>query len=127
MRISDWSSDVCSSDLSESRRGRSQTTIEFLTGRDIDEAANDVRDAVARVRGDLPEDVEEPQIVKNDANADPVMRLAITSDRMSPAEITDYVERFLVDRIATIDGVATVEVYGERRLDRKSTRLNSSH
>src|SRR5690606_36851705 len=69
----------------------------------------------ARVRGDLPEDVEEPQIVKNDANADPVMRLAITSDRMSPAEITDYVERFLVDRIATIDGVATVEVYGERR------------
>lgn len=100
---------------SESRRGRSQTTIEFVTGRDIDEAANDVRDAVARVRGDLPDDVEEPQIVKNDANADPVMRLAVTSDRMSPAEITDYVERFLVDRIATIDGVATVEIYGERR------------
>jgi multidrug efflux pump len=100
---------------SESRRGRSQTTIEFVTGRDIDEAANDVRDAVGRVRGDLPEEVDEPQVVKNDADADPVMRLAVTSDRMSPAEITDFVERFLVDRMATIDGVASVEVYGERR------------
>jgi multidrug efflux pump len=100
---------------SESRRGRSQTSIEFVTGRNIDEAANDVRDAVGRVRGDLPEDVEEPQIVKNDSNAEPVMRLAVTSDRMSPAEITDYVERFLVDRLATIDGVATVDIYGERR------------
>ncbi len=100
---------------SESRRGRSQTSIEFVTGRDIDEAANDVRDAVGRVRGDLPPEVEEPQVVKNDANADPVLRLAVTSDRMSPAEITDYVERFLVDRIATVDGVASVEIYGERR------------
>ena len=100
---------------SESRRGRSQTAIEFVTGRNIDEAANDVRDAVGRVRGDLPEGVDEPQIVKNDSNADPVMRLAVTSDRMSPAEITDYVERFLVDRMATIDGVASVEIYGERR------------
>ena len=100
---------------SESRRGRSRTTIEFVAGRDIDQAANDVRDAVGRVRGDLPDEVEEPQVVKNDANADPVMRLAVTSDRMTPAEITDYVERFLVDRIATIDGVASVEIYGERR------------
>ncbi|GIK99448.1 MAG: multidrug transporter [Alphaproteobacteria bacterium] len=100
---------------SVSRRGRSSTTVEFVTGRDIDEAANDVRDAVGRVRGDLPEDVEEPQIVKNDADAEPVMRLAVTSDRLGPAEITDYVERFIVDRIATIDGVASVEIYGERR------------
>ena len=100
---------------SESRRGRSRTAIEFVTGRNIDEAANDVRDAVGRVRGDLPPEVEEPQVVKNDADADPVLRLAVTSDRMSPAEITDYVERFLVDRLATIDGVASVEIYGERR------------
>lgn len=100
---------------SVSRRGRSSTTVEFVTGRDIDEAANDVRDAVGRVRGDLPEDVEEPQIVKNDTDAEPVMRLAVTSDRLAPAEITDYLERFIVDRIATIDGVASVEIYGERR------------
>ena len=100
---------------SYSRRGRSRTVIEFEIGRDVDQAANDVRDAVGRVRGDLPDDVEEPQIVKNDADADPVMRLAVISDRMTSAEITDYVERFLVDRMATLDGVSTVEIYGERR------------
>lgn len=100
---------------SYSRRGRSRMVIEFEIGRDVDEAANDVRDAVGRVRGDLPDDVEEPQIVKNDADADPVMRIAVISDRMTAAEITDYVERFLVDRIATLEGVSTVEIYGERR------------
>jgi multidrug efflux pump len=100
---------------SQSRQGVSATTIEFEVGRDIDEAANDVRSAVARVRSQLPEDIEEPQIVKNDADADPVMRLAVTSDRMSAAEITDYVDRFVIDRLATLDGVASITISGERR------------
>ncbi|HEX5079742.1 MAG TPA: efflux RND transporter permease subunit [Geminicoccaceae bacterium] len=100
---------------SQSRLGRGRTAIEFEPHRNIDEAANDVRDAVARVRGDLPDEVEEPQITKSDDDDDPVMRIAITSDRMSPAEITDYVERFVVDRLATLDGVSQVEVYGQRR------------
>ena len=65
-----------------------------------------MRDAVARVRGDLPDEADEPQIVKSDADADPVMRLAVTSDRMTTAEITDYLDRYVVDRLATIDGVA---------------------
>ncbi|HET7410176.1 MAG TPA: efflux RND transporter permease subunit, partial [Paracoccaceae bacterium] len=99
---------------SESRQGRSRTVIEFISGRDVDEAANDVRSAVARVRGDLPEEAEEPQIVKSDADADPIMRLAVTSDRMTPAEITDYLDRNVVDRLATIAGVSSVEIYGER-------------
>ncbi len=100
---------------SESRRGRGRTVITFNTDRDIDEAANDVRDAVARVRASLPEDADEPRIVKSDSDADPVMRIGIVSDRMNPAEITDYVERFLVDRLATLDGVANVEINGQRR------------
>ena len=100
---------------SESRRDRSRVVIEFDIGRDIDQAANDVRDAVGRVRGDLPDEVDEPQIVKSDSDAEPVMRLAVTSDRMGPADITDYVERYVVDRFATLNGVATVEIYGERR------------
>ena len=100
---------------STSQRGRGRTTIEFEPDRNIDEAANDVRDAVARVRGELPDEVDEPQITKSDSDSDPVMRIAITSDRMSPAEITDYVERFIVDRLATLDGVAQVEIFGERR------------
>jgi len=100
---------------SQSRRGRSYTTIEFDLGRNIDQAANDVRDAVGRVRSKLPVGVDEPQIIKNDSEADPVMRLAVTSDRMSPAEMTDYIDRFLKDRLTTTDGVASVRIYGERR------------
>ncbi|RAI00685.1 multidrug transporter AcrB [Acuticoccus sediminis] len=99
---------------SQSRRGRSSITIEFEVGRNIDEAANDVRDAVARVRGDLPDDVEEPQVVKSDADGDPVMRLAVTSTRMTPAEITDYLDRYVVDRLATVNGVASIDLYGDR-------------
>lgn len=99
---------------SESRQGRSRVTIEFETGVDIDVAANDVRDAVGRVRGDLPDEADEPQVVKSDADADPVMRLAVTSDRMTTAEITDYIDRFIADRIATLDGVANVDIAGDR-------------
>ncbi|MBS4010652.1 MAG: efflux RND transporter permease subunit, partial [Roseovarius sp.] len=97
---------------SESRQGRSRVTIEFETSVDIDVAANDVRDAVGRVRGDLPEEADEPQVVKSDADADPVMRVAVTSDRMTTAEITDYIDRFVVDRFSTLDGVANVDVIG---------------
>ncbi|MGB0749016.1 MAG: efflux RND transporter permease subunit [Magnetospiraceae bacterium] len=100
---------------SYSRRGRGRTVIEFEPGRNIDEAANDVRDAVARVRGNLPEDADEPRITKNDSDSDPVMRIAVTSDRMTPAEITDYTDRFIVDRLATLDGVANVDIFGERQ------------
>ena len=100
---------------SQSRRGRASTTIEFVAGRNIDEAANDVRDAVGRVRSRLPDDADEPRVVKRDDDADPVMRLAVTSSSMQPAEITDYVERFLLDRLATLDGVAGIDIYGERR------------
>ena len=100
---------------STSQRARGRTVIEFEADRNIDEAANDVRDAVARVRADLPDEVDEPQITKSDTDADPVMRIAVTSTRMSPAEITDYVERFVVDRLATLQGVAQVEIFGQRR------------
>ncbi|SLN37484.1 Multidrug resistance protein MexB [Roseovarius albus] len=99
---------------SESRQGRSNVTLEFEVGRDIDQAANDVRDAVGRVRGQLPEEADEPRVIKSDADADPVMRLAVTSSRMTTAEITDYMDRFIVDRISTIDGVASVRIYGDR-------------
>jgi multidrug efflux pump len=100
---------------SESRRGRGRTIIEFNIGRKIDEAANDVRDAVGRVRSKLPEEIQEPRVIKNDSDSDPVMRLAVTSTRMDASDITDYVERYVIDRLATIDGVAQVETQGGRR------------
>ncbi len=100
---------------SQSRRGRSQTVIEFRPGRNIDEAANDIRDAVGRARGRLPDDVDDPVVVKSDSDADPVMRIAVSSNRHSPEQITDYVERYIVDRLSTLDGVASVDIRGERR------------
>ncbi len=99
---------------SESRQGRSRVTIEFETGRDVDAAANDVRDAVGRVATLLPREADAPEVEKSDADADPVMRLAVTSDRMTTAEITDYLDRFVADRLATLDGVANLQIYGER-------------
>ncbi|MFC3613165.1 efflux RND transporter permease subunit [Lutimaribacter marinistellae] len=99
---------------SESRQGRSRVTIEFDAGQDVDVAANDVRDAVGRIRDDLPEEAEAPEVEKSDADADPVMRLAVVSDRMTTAEITDYIDRFIADRLATLDGVASLRIYGDR-------------
>ena len=100
---------------SQSRRGRSQTVIEFRPGRNIDEAANDIRDAVGRARGRLPDDIDDPVVVKSDSDADPVMRIAVSSNRHTPEQITDYVERYIVDRLSTLDGVASVDIRGERR------------
>jgi multidrug efflux pump len=99
---------------SESRQGRSRVTIEFEPGQDVNIAANDVRDAVGRVRDDLPQEADQPDVEKSDADADPVMRLAVVSDRMTTAEITDYIDRFIADRLATLDGVASLNIYGDR-------------
>src|SRR5690606_39399904 len=98
---------------SESEDERSQVRIEFDVSRNIDSAANDVRDRVSRILNDLPEEADPPEIIKADASADPVMFISFSSDAMSMLEITDYAERNLIDRLSTVD--------------RKSTRLNSSH
>lgn len=99
---------------SKSRRGVSEVTLEFSSGRDLDAAASDVRDAVSRIRAQMPTQADEPIVNKSDANSDPVMRLAVTSDRMTIAEITDYFDRFIADRIATVPGVASLRLYGHR-------------
>ncbi len=95
--------------------GRSRTVVEFVPGRDVDQAANDIRDVVGRVLPRLPDGADPPQVVKADSDSDPIMRLSLVSDRAEPEEITDYAERFVVDRLATIDGVAQVQIYGQRR------------
>ncbi|MEM7598302.1 MAG: efflux RND transporter permease subunit [Pseudomonadota bacterium] len=99
---------------SESRQGRSIIRMTFVQGTDIETAAADVRDAVGRVEPRLPEEARDPRVVKADSDSDPVLRLAITSPRMTTAEITDYIDRFLADRLATIDGVADLRIYGNR-------------
>lgn len=100
---------------STSRDERSSIRIEFSLDRDVDAAANDVRDRVARVLDNLPEAAEPPEIAKVDDDTQPVMYLNVTSDRLSGLEISDYADRFLTDRFSTTPGVARVRISGERR------------
>jgi multidrug efflux pump len=100
---------------SESQDERSQVRIEFDVNRDVDGAANDVRDRVSRVLGSLPEEADPPEVLKADASADPVMFIHFSSDTMSVLEITDYAERNLIDRLSTVPGVARVSIGGGRR------------
>jgi multidrug efflux pump len=100
---------------SDSEDEASQVRIEFDIERDIDAAANDVRDRVARVVGSLPPEADPPEVLKADANAEPVVILAFNSSAMSSLEVTDYADRNLVDRFATVPGVARVTIIGARR------------
>lgn len=100
---------------SSSRTESSRITVRFNFDVDPDVAASDVRDRVSRVRGDLPDEIDEPEVSKVEADAQPVLFLSFTSDRASPLDITDYIDRFIVDRLKNLTGVAEVNIYGERR------------
>jgi len=100
---------------SQSTDGRSSINLEFDPGRSVDEAANDVRDRVARVVGNLPLEADPPEVGKADFNSDPVIWLALASDKMNVLELTDYAERELVDRFSVLPGVARVRLGGARR------------
>jgi multidrug efflux pump len=100
---------------SDSEDERSNVRIEFDVSRDVDAAANDVRDRVARVIGALPDEADPPQIVKADSSQEAVMFLHFSSSKMSTLEITDYAERNLIDRFSTVPGVARVSLNGGRR------------
>jgi len=99
---------------SSSEDGRSRITIEFNPGRDVDAAANDIRDRVSGIVDDLPAEADPPDIRKEDSSDDVIMWLNLVSDRMSVLDMTDYAERHLVDRFSTLDGVARVRLSGER-------------
>lgn len=98
----------------ESERGRMRTVLTFDSGRDIDAAANDVRNAVERVVGRLPDQADRPRVDKNDSEGDPVVRLSLSSPDMTPLELSDYATRFLVDRFARLPGVASTVTFGAR-------------
>ena len=97
---------------SASEDGRSVITVEFGIQRDIDGAANDIRDRVATVLDDLPDEAEPPEIRKVDSDERVIMWLNLVSDRMSVPELSDYARRHLVDRFSVLDGVARVRVGG---------------
>lgn len=100
---------------SSSRTGRSQITVSFEPGRNIEAAANDVRDRVSRVRGKLPQDINEPVITKTEADAQPMIWLAFSSDRHSAMDISMFADKQVKSRLQTLAGVSDVRIFGERR------------
>lgn len=100
---------------SESREQVSSISVEFSQGRDIEVAAQDVRDQVARVRGKLPEDIDEPIVSKQDANARPIMWVAFFSERYDTRELTRIADTMVKDRLQTVEGVSSVIIGGEKR------------
>ncbi len=97
---------------SQSEDGRSVITVEFNIDRDVDGAANDIRDRVSTILDDLPDEADPPEIQKVDSNEDVIMWLNLVSDRMTVPELSDYARRYLVDRFSVLDGVARVRVGG---------------
>ncbi|WP_174020541.1 efflux RND transporter permease subunit [Agrobacterium fabrum] len=99
---------------SSSQFGTSRVTMEFSDNVDMAVAANDVRDAIGRVTNQLPDDADEPQIIKADSDSQPIMRLAVTSSTLSMEDLTKLVDDEIIDRLAAVDGVADVELYGDQ-------------
>ncbi|MBD0305275.1 MAG: efflux RND transporter permease subunit, partial [Nitrospiraceae bacterium] len=101
--------------MSTSREEASVITLEFDLSRDLDDAANDVRDRVFGVRRLLPTGIEEPIVSKASSDADPIIWLSLRSDRMSELDLTDYAERYIKDRLTILPGVSNVWLWGARR------------
>ena len=97
---------------SESEDGESNVTIEFSIDRDIDAAANDVRDRISGIADNLPVEADPPEVQKADSNDDVIIWQNLVSDEMTVAELTDYAQRYLVDQYSTLDGVARVRIGG---------------
>ncbi|NNU49539.1 efflux RND transporter permease subunit [Rhizobium sp. WYCCWR 11279] len=99
---------------STSSFGQSRVTLEFSDVIDLSVAANDVRDAIGRITQNLPDEADAPQIVKADSDSSAIMRLAVTSTNLNMDDLTQLVENEVIDRLASVDGVADVEEYGDQ-------------
>ncbi len=100
---------------SSSQDERAQINLEFSQDRDIESAANDVRDRVSRVANQLPVEADTPRIAKADSNGGMTMFINLVGDNMTSLELSDYADRNVVDRFSIVPGVATATVIGERR------------
>lgn len=101
---------------SSSNQGTSNITIEFNLGKNIDEAANDVRDKVSQAARNLPKDIDGlPVVSKADANSDFIISMTIQSDKRNVTDLSDFAENVVADRIQTIPGVSSVQIQGQRK------------
>jgi multidrug efflux pump len=100
---------------SSSQEGFSNITLEFNLDRDVEAAAQDVRDKVARVRGRLPQDVREPVVAKEEADANPFFWLALSGENYDLLQLSDIGDRLVKQRLQTLPGVGSARIFGERR------------
>ena len=101
---------------SSSNQGSSNITIEFNLGKNIDEAANDVRDKVSQAARNLPKDIDGlPTVTKADANSDAIISMTVQSDKRGVTDLSDFAENVIADRIQTIPGVSSVQIQGQRK------------
>lgn len=101
---------------SSSNQGTSNITIEFNLGKDIDVAANDVRDKVSQAARNLPKDIDGlPIVSKADANSDAIISMTIQSDKRGVTDLSDFAENVIADRIQTIPGVSSMQIQGQRK------------
>jgi HAE1 family hydrophobic/amphiphilic exporter-1 len=99
---------------SSSSYGRSRVSLTFNDGVNLDNATSDVRDALSRITNRLPDGVDTPTIVKADSNAQAVLQLAVTSDKLSKDELTALVNDVISERLAAVQGVADVQINGSQ-------------
>lgn len=101
---------------SSSNQGSSIITVEFNLSKDIDEAANDVRDKVSQAVSNLPKDINGlPVVAKADANSDAILSMTLKSDTRSQLEVSDYGENVIAQRLQTIPGVSSIQIWGQKR------------
>src|SRR3970040_1068547 len=99
-----------------SAQGSSNITIEFNLDKNLEEAANDVRDKVSQAVRNLPQDIDAPPVVsKADANGDAIISMTVQSDSRNPLELSDYAENVISQRLETIPGVSGVQIWGQKR------------
>jgi len=101
---------------SSSNQGTSNITIEFELEKNLEEAANDVRDKVSQAIRSLPQDIDAPPVVsKADADSDPIVTMTVQSASRDPLELSDYAENVIAERLQTIPGVSSVQIWGQKR------------
>jgi HAE1 family hydrophobic/amphiphilic exporter-1/multidrug efflux pump len=101
---------------SSSNQGSSNITIEFNLDKNLEEAANDVRDKVSQAIRSLPQDIDAPPVVsKADADSDAIISMTVQSDSRSSLELSDYAENVISQRLETIPGVSGVQIWGQKR------------
>lgn len=101
---------------SSSTQGSSNITIEFKLEKNLEEAANDVRDKVSQAMRSLPQDIDAPPVVsKADSDGEPIITMTVQSDTRDALELSDYAENVIAQRIQTISGVSSVQIWGQKK------------